>query len=38
MESERAEIDNLLERSNWIVDHGQWDEWQSRFTEGADVQ
>lgn len=30
---ERAEIENLLERYCWTVDHQQWDEWASLFAE-----
>lgn len=30
---ERAEIENLLERYCWALDHQQWDEWLRCFTE-----
>lgn len=31
--SDRAEIENLLERYCWTVDRGHWDEWLQCFTE-----
>jgi uncharacterized protein (TIGR02246 family) len=35
MDAERAEIENLLERYCWTVDHQQWEEWVRCFTEDA---
>lgn len=33
VDSDRAEILNLLERYCWTVDHRQWDDWLACFTE-----
>jgi hypothetical protein len=38
MSSDRAEIENLLERYCWTVDHWQWNEWARCFTEDGVFQ
>jgi len=35
MDPERVQIENLLERYCWTVDHRQWEEWARCFTENA---